>query len=95
MTKQIITYEKEKTIYIADDGTEFDDKFNCVRYEYSLQLQSVWAVVTRGQQVEGTGYYSTKHLAELASNGLDKYTIVEIKINKYAPMRIGRRPESH
>jgi hypothetical protein len=30
-----------KIIYIADDGTQFDDKFNCEDYEWKLKHQNI------------------------------------------------------
>lgn len=41
------TFTAKKTVYIADDGTEFATKDACARYEYDLRIQAAGKTVLK------------------------------------------------
>lgn len=66
MTTKTIKQEVDKTIYIAEDGTEFDNRYNCVEYEKKTILAPNLLFV-RAYDMEGflTDWFYIKSYSEL------------------------------
>lgn len=89
MTQKTITETITKEIYIANDGRQFKNKNDAIRYEWEQSATSVYAIQKRGSyaRADDMDIYSTRQLAEKTilsypESIQDKYYILKVYLDE-------------
>lgn len=70
------------TKYVANDGTVFNNKYECEFYEWQLTATKVYVVSSRGQHTEAHEIYSTHEKAKKAIKDSKSHYISEIYLDE-------------
>ena len=72
----------KETVYIANDGTSFSTKAQCEYHEWESQATKVYTLSRRGQRSNRIEIYSTRELAEKASDSEYYTEITEVCLDQ-------------
>ena len=72
----------KETVYIANDGTSFSTKAQCEYHEWEAQATKVYTLSRRGQRSNRIEIYSTRELAEKASDSEYYTEITEVCLDQ-------------
>lgn len=70
------------TVYIAYDGTEFQDEVACQHHEWLTDATAVYIVTSRGQRADANEIYSTHDLAVAAVGDSETHYITKVYLDE-------------
>jgi len=82
MTKTTRTKQVTEELFIANDGTEFNEAYHCKLHEWKSTATKVYTVYARGKRANFSEIYSTLELAKEALASSSAHNIVTSYLNE-------------